>query len=138
MHNNDEGSLGAKRPANQPGESGSSPTPSLKLYRVHLVPRSEVARFVERWHYSHNMNGVNSEFCFAFKDDRGRAIGAMILGQPAARSVGKYGKKVIEIRRLCCVDDTPKNRSWHRPNQTFFQSQTPTHSPDPLNSLTGS
>jgi hypothetical protein len=110
MQNTDEGSSKVRTSGvNQPEDGGSTPTPSLKLFRARLIPRSEIKQFVERWHYSHNINGVNSEFCFAFADETGRMVCAMICGQPAARSVGKYGKKVIEIRRLCCEDCTPKN-----------------------------
>jgi hypothetical protein len=109
MNTIDEGSSKVRTSGNQPEDGGSNPTPSLKRFRARLIPRSEIVKFVERWHYSGNVNGVNSEFCFAFADETGKMVCAMILGQPAARSVGKYGKKVIEIRRLCCEDCTPKN-----------------------------
>lgn len=41
-------------------------------------------------------------------------IGAMIYGKPAMNNqASKYNKenpdKVLELRRLCCIDDTPKN-----------------------------
>jgi hypothetical protein len=107
----DGGSLGAKHLAIQPGEGGSNPTPSLKFFRAHLVPRSDIKEFIEKWHYSGSVDGVNSTYCFDFRDPEGKLVGAMILGRPAAGAgrTKKYGDRVIEIRRLCCIDGTPKN-----------------------------
>lgn len=53
-----------------------------------------------------------SDYCFKLMDE-GEIIGGMIYGRMAmANAWKKYGEKqddVIELRRLCCIDDTPKN-----------------------------
>ncbi len=82
-------------------------------YKVALCQRSEIKDFVETYHYSHNINGLISDYCFKLLDDNNKIIGAMIYGRLAmANCWKKYATKqedVIELRRLCCIDDTPKN-----------------------------
>jgi len=81
-------------------------------YRVETCERNEIKDFVELWHYSHNMNGVISTFCFKLLDDE-KLIGAAVFGWLAmANQWKKYvdvKDKLIELRRLCCIDDTVKN-----------------------------
>ena len=81
-------------------------------YRVETCERNEIKDFVELWHYSHNMNGVISTFCFKLLDDK-KLIGAAVFGWLAmANQWKKYvdvKDKLIELRRLCCIDDTVKN-----------------------------
>lgn len=85
---------------------------SPKEYVVELCERKEIRDFVEKWHYSHNINGLNSTYCFKLMDD-GKIIGAMIYGRLGMANVWKkYGECVedtIELKRLCCIDNTPKN-----------------------------
>jgi len=86
---------------------------SVKNYRVNLVDRKVVKGFIETWHYSKNINGLKSTFSFGLYDGD-TLIGAMMYGEPAMNNQSqKYNKenpdKVLELRRLCCVDDTPKN-----------------------------
>ena len=84
----------------------------VKSYRVELCERNEIKNFIETHHYSHNINGVKSDFCFKLMDGD-ELIGAMIYGGLGmANTWKKYvenEKDVLELRRLCCVDDTPKN-----------------------------
>lgn len=92
-------------------DSGSNPTSPLQNFRVYLTDRKNIKGFIETHHYSHNINGVKSTFCFELTHGK-NIVGAMLLGEPATRGVSEhYGKKekVIEIRRLVCIDDTPKN-----------------------------
>lgn len=53
-----------------------------------------------------------SDYCFGLYDGDA-LIGAMIYGKLAmANAWKKYGDsadEVLELRRLCCIDDTPKN-----------------------------
>ena len=74
--------------------------------------RKEIKDFIEKWHYSKNMNGVISTYCFKL-ECKGKLIGAMVFGWLAmANTWKKYVNKkeeLIELRRLCCIDDTPKN-----------------------------
>ena len=82
-------------------------------YTFALVDREEVQPLIEKWHYTHSINGVNSAYCFGLYDGD-KLIGGAILGQPAIPNTlkcysenGKY--KLLEIRRFVCVDNTPKN-----------------------------
>lgn len=85
---------------------------SVKSFTVKLVSRSEVKEFIETWHYSKSINGVKGSHYFGLYDGD-KLIGAMLYGTLGmANAWKKYGDKeedVIELRRLCCVDDTPKN-----------------------------
>jgi hypothetical protein len=90
-------------------------------FDVQLVQRADIADFVEANHYSGSINGVMSSYCFALIDN-GKLIGAMIYGPLGmANAWKKYAEnqnEVIELRRLCLVDQTPKN------SESFFIGQT--------------
>ena len=81
-------------------------------YTVEPCERKEIRDFIEKWHYSHNINGLLSQFCFKLMDGD-TMIGAMIYGGLGmANCWKKYAENkedIIELRRLCCIDDTPKN-----------------------------
>ena len=85
---------------------------TCKEYEVKLVKREDIKEIIEEWHYSHNINGVISDYCFGlfYKDE---LIGGMIYGRMAmANQWKKYGENaqdVIELRRLVCVDNTLRN-----------------------------
>jgi hypothetical protein len=72
----------------------------------------QVRDFVENWHYSGNVNGLRISHVFGLFYDS-NLIGAMIYGPLGmANTWKKYAdseKEVIELRRLCCIDNTPKN-----------------------------
>jgi hypothetical protein len=84
----------------------------VKDYKVSLCNRKEIADFIEKWHYSKNVNGLQTTYCFKL-EDHGNLIGAMMYGKIAMKGVWKkYAENesdIIELRRLCCIDDTPKN-----------------------------
>ena len=84
----------------------------VKNFTVRPVQVSEIREFVEKWHYSGSINGLMSSYCFALYN-QDEIIGGMIYGGLAmANAWKKYGDsnaEVIELRRLCCIDDTPKN-----------------------------
>lgn len=87
-----------------------------KDWDFRVVDRSIVGKFIEENHYSKSINGlmVSHAFGLFFK---GELVGAMIYGKLAmANAWKKYGssaESVIELRRLCLIDDTPKNtESW--------------------------
>tara|TARA_R110000803_G_C11851963_1_gene305992 strand:+ start:63 stop:683 length:621 start_codon:yes stop_codon:yes gene_type:complete len=86
---------------------------SLKTWVVKEVPRRDITAFIETWHYSGSINGCNASFCYAMYDDNKNMVGAMFYGRMAMRNQWKRFSNVeadvIELRRLCCVDDTPKN-----------------------------
>ena len=94
------------------GLSSLSSVRGVKRFSVVNCERSEVKDFIEEWHYSKSINGLMSDYCFKLMDGN-RMIGAMIYGRFAMANVWKkYSdspEEVIELRRLCCIDDTPKN-----------------------------
>ncbi len=80
--------------------------------QVQICERPEIKSFVETWHYSKSINGIMSDYCFKMMH-AGEIVGAAIYGKMAmAGAYKKYGESasdVIELRRLCCIDETPKN-----------------------------
>ena len=86
---------------------------SLKTWVVKRVDRKEIKEFIEANHYSGSINGCKASFCYALYDTDGTMVGAMFYGRMAmANQWKKFSEKeedVIELRRLCCVDNTPKN-----------------------------
>lgn len=86
---------------------------SCKEYSVSICDRKDIKDFVETHHYSKNINGVISDYCFSLKDKDGALIGGMIFGRMAM--AGQYKKfsenaeDVIELRRLVLIDDTLRN-----------------------------
>lgn len=94
----------------------------VKNFKVELCSRNEVTDFIETWHYSKNINGLMSDYCFKLLDEEGNLIGAMIYGGIAMAGVWKkyvsIESELTELRRLCCIDDTPKN------TESFFIGNT--------------
>ena len=85
---------------------------SVKNYTITLCDRREIKEFIETYHYSKNINGLKSNYCFKMLDNN-NLIGAMMYGQIGMAGVWKKyvdnETDLIELRRLCCIDDTPKN-----------------------------
>lgn len=85
----------------------------VKNYKVSICRRRDISGFIGHWHYSKNVNGINSDYNFKLEDEKGNLIGAMMYGRMAMEGVWKkYAKKkedLVELRRLCCIDNTPKN-----------------------------
>lgn len=95
---------------------------AVRDFKVLLCDRKEIVGFVEHWHYSKNVNGLTTDYCFKLLDADGKMIGAMIYGKIAMANVWKkYAEKetnLIELKRLCCIDNTPKN------TESFFIGYT--------------
>jgi len=85
---------------------------NVKDFKVVLVERSQVKDFIEKWHYSKSINGLHVSYCFALYN-KDEMIGASIIGKLAmANQYKRFAdneENVMELRRLCCIDDTPKN-----------------------------
>ena len=85
---------------------------TVKNFIVNPCDIKDIKEFVENWHYSSNVNGLRVSQCFNLLRDN-QLIGGMIYGGfGMANAWKKYANKeddVVELRRLCCVDDTPKN-----------------------------
>ena len=94
----------------------------VRDYKVELCDRKDISTFIEKWHYSKNVNGLTITYCFKLLDITNQLIGAIIYGKIAMANVWKkYGDKetdVIELKRLCCIDNTPKN------TESFFIGST--------------
>tara|TARA_R110000850_G_scaffold223373_1_gene349077 strand:+ start:225 stop:812 length:588 start_codon:yes stop_codon:yes gene_type:complete len=84
----------------------------VKSFTVRRVLRSEVRDFIETNHYSKSINGCIADYCFAMFNGEDM-IGAAFFGRMAMAGQWKrFSDKesnVIELRRLCCIDETPKN-----------------------------
>lgn len=86
---------------------------TVKVFDVKPATRRMVSGFIQRWHYSHSVNGIKDDYCFGLYYER-LLIGAAIFGKPATPGVSEaYSEggalNVTELRRLCCIDKTPKN-----------------------------
>jgi hypothetical protein len=86
---------------------------ALEGWTVSRAERSEVRDFIEKWHYSGSINGCIADYCYALYTPTGDMAGAMFFGRMAMANQWKRFSEtegeVIELRRLCCIDDTPKN-----------------------------
>lgn len=98
-----------------------TPIKSVRSYLVKPTTRKDIAAFIETNHYSGSINGCIADYCFALYDGD-TMIGAMFYGRMAMagqyRRFAKEEGDVVELRRLCCVDDTPKN------TESFFIGNT--------------
>ncbi len=94
---------------------------ALQGYTVRKSERSLIKDFIETNHYSQSINGCIADFCYTLHNPSGDTVGAMFFGRMAmANQWKRYAKTesdAIELRRLCCVDDTPKNA------ESFFISR---------------
>jgi hypothetical protein len=81
-------------------------------YLIKPVSIYDIREFITKWHYSKSVNGVMTRYCFGLYD-KDILIGACIFAPLGMANVWKkYAVNkddVIELRRLCCIDDTPKN-----------------------------
>lgn len=99
---------------------------SLQNYRVDIIQFESARPFLRRWHYDPYVN-VQAKYCFGlFRPglfDLPELVGVCVYTPPAGIAAGKTycpeaPDKVIELRRLACIDDTPKN------TESFFVSKT--------------
>lgn len=85
---------------------------NIKDMTVHLCERNEIKNFIETHHYSKNINGCISDYCFKLMHND-EIIGAAFFGRMAMAGQWKAytsnPAECTELRRLCCIDDTPKN-----------------------------
>lgn len=87
---------------------------------------STVRDFLRRWHYSDYVNiQAKHTFCLFRSGKFGipEMIGVCIYTRPAGPTAGQTyhpdaPDKVLELRRLCLIDDTPKNA------ESYFVSRT--------------
>ena len=101
---------------------------SVTNFTVEEIPRKSIVQFIEKYHYSHNVNGVQSLYHFGLYGEGSfgltKMIGAMMYAIPSMpATASKYNpinpNKCLELRRLVCVDDTPKNTESYFIGKTF-------------------
>lgn len=86
----------------------------MKVLEMAVSPctRKDITDFIEQNHYSQSINGCIADYCFRL-DWQGNMIGAMFYGRMAMHNQWKRFSTtpecIIELRRLCCINDTPKN-----------------------------
>ena len=91
---------------------------SVTNFTVEYINRKAVTSFIEKYHYSHNINGIQSYHHFGLYTEGNfglpKMIGAMLYAMPSMpHTAKKYNPinpdRCMELRRLVCIDDTPKN-----------------------------
>ena len=99
---------------------------ALQGYTVEHISFSDTVRsFLRKWHYSEYVNIQAKEVFGLFRDGAflPELVGVCIYTRPAGPTAAqKYypqdPDKCLELRRLCLIDDTPKNA------ESFFVSRT--------------
>lgn len=93
-----------------------------KQYTVSHVGNTldeESMRFVKEWHYSNSCRSLMQTNVFKLLDIENNLCGVCIYGKLVSMTAGiKYGEGSIELRKLCLIDDTPKN------TESFFIGKT--------------
>ncbi len=100
----------------------------VKEGTVEEVNRNSIVQYIEKRHYSHYVNGVQSLYHYGLYKEGNfglpKMIGAMMYAYPSMpATAAKYNPinptKCLELRRLVCIDDTPKNTESYFIGQTF-------------------
>ena len=94
---------------------------AVKSFDVKQITIRVARPMIQDWHYSGSVNGIKTSFCFGLYCNQS-LIGAMVYGVPAMANAWKpYAQneaEVLELRRLACIDRTPKN------TESFFIGRT--------------
>lgn len=78
----------------------------IKSFIVKTISFIEAKEFCKLWHYSHSCPACKYLFGLYAEDS---LIGVMAFGYPAMRNQIKCYSASLELRRLCCIDASPKN-----------------------------
>ena len=78
----------------------------VREYTIQRITASVARPFVAVWHYSKTLPGCRYYFGLYHNDS---LIGVAAYGEPAMRHQARCYDCDIELRRLCLIDDTPKN-----------------------------
>ena len=99
---------------------------ALEEYRVEPITFASARPILRTWHYDDYVN-VQCKYAFGLfapgKFGIQQLVGVCVYTLPAGPTAGKSycpeaPEKVLELRRLACIDDTPKNA------ESFFVSKT--------------
>ena len=91
---------------------------SVTNFTVEHINRKAVTTFIEKHHDSRNINSIQSYYHFGLYTEGNfglpKMIGAMLYAMPsmpdtAAKYTSINPRRCMELRRLVCIDDTPKN-----------------------------
>jgi hypothetical protein len=99
---------------------------ALQRYTVEHISFSDTVRaFLGKWHYSNYVNIQAKEVFGLFREGTflPEMVGVCVYTRPAGPAAAQkyYAQdpdKCLELRRLCLIDDTPKNA------ESFFVSRT--------------
>lgn len=94
----------------------NSPKDLYSLYYNEDKIDTEVEDFVKQWHYSKSIRSQQQKHVFKLVDKHDRLVGVAIYGNPMSRHYDSL--ETIELRRLCLIDDTPRN------TESFFIAKT--------------
>ena len=91
--------------------------PIIKPKQLDILPcgLSEIRDFVEKYHYSHNVNGVKIAQCFKLLYDN-ILVGGVIYGALSTTAWKRFSdseSKVLELRRLVILDNACKTSESH-------------------------
>lgn len=96
------------------GENGgSSPTYPLN-YRISKCEFYDISEIFKKYHYKGSHIGGGISFCLALTDVNQRVVGGAVIGKPRHE---KVYTDAVEIRRMACLDECPKN------TESFFLSK---------------
>jgi len=87
----------------------------VRDFTVDMILYKQCKQFCEEWHYSKTCPAGKYYFGLYRCNE---LIGVICYGEPAMRNQKKCYGADIELRRLCCIDDTPKN------TESFFIGNT--------------
>jgi hypothetical protein len=85
---------------------GEGKMSEVKGYTVEKIDSKFARPFVQKWHYSKTLPASVEIFGLFRKNE---LIGVAAYGHPAMRNQANCYDIDIELRRLCLIDDTPKN-----------------------------
>lgn len=81
------------------------------IYHNDSIIDQETKEFIQAWHYSKSARSLKQTDVFKLVNKtNNHLVGVAIYGQPMSRH---HSKSTVELRRLCLINDTPRNtESW--------------------------
>lgn len=96
-----------QHPLFQMEEGGAVPTSPLQC-KVYPCRFKDIRHIFEKYHYKGGHMGGGISLCLALKYNE-RIVGGIVIGKlRQEKKYSKYGK-VVELRRMACLDECPKN-----------------------------
>lgn len=97
-------------------DGGAIPTSPLQC-KVYVCKFKDIRHIFEQYHYKGGHMGGGISFCLSLKY-KDRIVGGIVVGK--LRHEKKYSEhgKVVELRRMACLDECPKN------TESYFLSKT--------------